>query len=151
MKKTMAILAVVLCALFVVGFFQAAFAYGPEGDGVYRGYIINNTAKYLDVVIYNKNDDMVVYQKQIPPKGPVKMPYKPWGDGFIQDYKAYKDLLDHYHNVHRQALWIQNVLLYPDVEYIIRYKYSDGEQYKGSVFVLLEKDVKEGPYVIEIE
>lgn len=130
----------------------AALAYGPEGNGVYRGYIINNnTAKYLVVEIYNKNAAMVVYQKRIPPKRPVKMPYKPWGDGFIPDHIAYKDLLEHYYNAHGQASWIQNVLLYPGVEYIIRYRYSDEEQYKESVFILFYEDVKEGPYVIEIE
>jgi hypothetical protein len=130
----------------------AALAYGPEGDGVYRGYIINaNKEKYVVVEIYNKDDDTVVFQKQIPPNRPVRMPFQQWGEGYLPDLKQYMDLLEKYADEHGMALWIQNVLLYPGTVYTIRYKYSDAAEYKEVPFIFFEEDAKDGPYLIQID
>lgn len=130
----------------------AALAYGPEGDGVYRGYIINaNKEKYVIVEIYNEDDDMVVFQKQIAPNRPVRMPFQQWGEGYLPDLKQYMDLLEKYAEEHGMALWIQNVLLYPGTVYKIRYKYSDDAKYKEVPFIFFEEDAKDGPYLIQID
>ena len=130
----------------------AALAYGPEGDGVYRGYIINNNKKrYVIVEIYNDDDGTVVFQKQIPPNRPVRMSFQEWGEGYLPDLKQYMDLLEKYANEHGVALWIQNVLLYPGTVYTIRYKYSDDSKYKEVPFIFFEEDAKEGPYLIQID
>ena len=130
----------------------AALAYGPEGDGVYRGYIINNNQeRYIVVEIYNEDDDFVVFQKQIPPNRPVRMPFQEWGEGYLPDLKQYTDLLEKYADEHGVALWIQNVLLYPGKVYTIRYKYSDDNKYKEVPFIFFKEDAKDGPYLIQID
>jgi hypothetical protein len=130
----------------------AALAYGPEGDGVYRGYIINNNKeRYVVVEIYNEADDDIVFQKQIPPNRPVRMPFQEWGEGYLPDLKQYMELLERYSEKHGISLWIANVLLYPGKVYKIRYKYSDDKVFKEEPFIFFEEDAKDGPYIIQID
>jgi len=130
----------------------AAWAYGPVGNGVYKGFVINNnTNRYIVVEIYKKGEEMPVFQKQINPQRPPEMTWKKWGEGFIPDLHAYKKLLEKYYDDYGHPLWIQEVYLYPNVVYTIKFKYSDEEKFKEDVFIFFEEDAKEGPYLIEIE
>jgi len=145
-----------------VFFNTAAFGYGPEeivdpdmvGIKVYQGYIINHSEdKYLQVEIYNKEDTSTpLYRLQIAPQRPLNMPHKKWGEGYLPDLKAYKDLLEKYHTDYGGPLWIKPIVL-REGTYVIRHKWSHLPETEWVVneFVLssLVADVAGGPYLLE--
>jgi hypothetical protein len=159
-KPVLKKVSVVIAALVLL--IGIAIAYGPEetydpdmeGVKVYRGYIVNHSPdKYLTIYILKKEDRTEVYGFQVPPKRPVEMPYKKWGDGYIPDIKSFRDLLEHYIQQYGNALWIRNVVL-REGDYIIRYKWSHLPEadWKESEFNLMSivADAAGGPYLIEI-
>ena len=107
----------------------AAWAYGPVGNGVYKGFIINNNTNRYMVVEVVDDSGVIVFQTQIAPQRPPEMVYKKWGKGHMNE----------------------EVYLYPEVTYTIKFKYSDAEKFKEEVFLFFKEDAKEGPYLIEIE
>lgn len=130
----------------------AAWAYGPVGNGVYKGFIINNNTNRYMVVEVVDDSGVIVFQKQINPKRPVKMPFKKHGkDNYIPDNHAYKDLLEKYYSDNGKPLWIEEVYLYPEVAYTLKFRYSDDKKFKEETFLFFKEDAKEGPYLIEIE
>ena len=150
-------IAIVVLVLLV----GTAMAYGPEETydpdmvdvKVYRGYIINHSPdKYLTVYILRKKSKTQVYSFQVPPKRPVEMPHKKWGEGYIPDLKSYQDLLEHYIQEYGNALWIRNVVLREGV-YTIRHKWSHlpDTDWKESEFNLTSfvAETMGGPYLIE--
>ena len=129
----------------------AAWAYGPVGNGVYKGFIINNNTNRYMVVEVVDDSGVIDFQTQIAPQRPPEMVYKKWGKGHMNDLKAYKKLLEKYYDDNGKPLWIEEVYLYPEVTYTIKFKYSDAEKFKEEVFLFFKEDAKEGPYLIEIE
>lgn len=136
-------------------------AYGPEKTydpdmadiKVYRGYIINHSPdKYLSVYILEKEDRTQLYVFQIPPKRPVDMPHKKWGDGYIPDLQSFQDLLEHYVQKYGEDLWIRNIVLREGV-YTIRHKWTHLPEtdWQESEFNLTSvvADTMGGPYLIE--